>query len=432
MRWPSPLRSLPLRRRLAGYALAAVLAPLLTVLLAILRGQLSLTTDVLAFLVAVMAVAVVGGFVPAVLEAIAGSLLLTFYFTPPVHKFTIAQANNAAALGVFVAAAVVVSFLADDAARHSRQAAEAAEAAQPIAEADRMRTALLAAVSHDLRTPLAAAKAAVSCLRSRDIQLTAQDHDDLLATTDESLDLLTHLVAGLLDVSRLQAGALPVFPRPADLGEIITRSLDDIGPQARAVMVDIPHGLPEAMVDPVIMERVIVNLAANALRYSPAGSPPLLTASARGDRVELRVVDRGPGVPEADRDQMFVPFQRLADAGSTTGVGLGLALARGLTEAMRGTLEPEETPGGGLTMTISVPAVPSTARADRLASRGAGEGSHRREHTHPRRRVLAWLIRPHTGARGSPAWIRLSGRKRGWCCGHCRSRSSRRSAFPGW
>jgi two-component system sensor histidine kinase KdpD len=372
MRWPSPLRSLPLRRRLAGYALAAVLAPLLTVLLAILRGQLSLTTDVLAFLVAVMAVAVIGGFVPAVLEAIAGSLLLTFYFTAPVHKFTIAQANNAAALGVFVAVAVVVSFLVDDAARHTRQAVEAAEAAQPIAEADRMRTALLAAVSHDLRTPLAAAKAAVNCLRSRDIQLTAQDHDDLLATTDESLDLLTHLVAGLLDVSRLQAGALPVFPRPADLEEIITRSLDDIGPQARAVMVDIPHGLPEAMVDPVIMERVIVNLAANALRYSPAGSPPLLTASARGDRVELRVVDRGPGVPEADRDQMFVPFQRLADTGSTTGVGLGLALSRGLTEAMRGTLEPEGTPGGGLTMTISVPAVPSTARADRLASRGAG------------------------------------------------------------
>jgi two-component system, OmpR family, sensor histidine kinase KdpD len=223
-------------------------------------------------------------------------------------------------------------------------------------EADRMRTALLAAVSHDLRTPLAAAKAAVSCLRSRDIQLTAEDHGELLATADESLDQLTHLVASLLDVSRLQAGALPVFPRPADLGEIIACSLSGIGPQARAVMVRIPSDLPRVMVDPPIMERVIANLTANALRYSPGGSPPLLTASARSGQVVLRIVDCGPGVPEADRDRIFLAFQRLGDTGSTIGVGLGLTVSRGLTEAMHGTLEPEETPGGGLTMAISVPA----------------------------------------------------------------------------
>jgi two-component system sensor histidine kinase KdpD len=475
---------LPLRRRLAGYALAAVLAPLLTLLLASLRGQLNLTTDVLAFLVAVIAVALVGGFVPAVLEAIAGFLLLNFFFTPPIHRFTISDANNVLALVIFVAVALVVSFLVDDAARRTKQAARAsaeselmvttagsvlrgqqalaavldrtreafgmesvtllergpdaggaalgpaaswtavaisggpelsrpeeadveipvtdslclalrgralpatdrrilgafaayaaaaleqqrlaaeAEAARPIAEADRMRTALLAAVSHDLRTPLASAKAAVSSLRSLDIQLTAEDHDELLATADESLDRLTHLVDNLLDMSRLQAGAMSVFPRPADLEEIIARSLDDIGPQARTVLVDFPEALPEVMVDPAIMERVIVNLTANALRYSPAASPPLLTASALGDWVEVRVVDRGPGIPESDRDRVFVPFQRLGDTDNTTGVGLGLALSRGLTEAMGGTLEPEETPGGGLTMAISVPVAPGPARPE--------------------------------------------------------------------
>jgi signal transduction histidine kinase len=266
-----------------------------------------------------------------------------------------------------------------------------AEAAGPIAHADRMRTALLAAASHDLRTPLAAAQAAVSCLRSGDIQLTAADQDDLLATAGESLDLLTNLVASLLDVSRLQAGALPVFPRPADLQEIIVRSLGGIGSQAAAVMVDVPRDLPQVMVDPPIMERVIANVTANALRYSPGGSPPLLTASARGDRVELRVVDRRPGVARADRDRMFAPFERLGDTG-TTGVGLGLAVSRGLTEAMAGTLDPEQTPGGGLTMAISVPAVPGSARAC-----PGSPGSRERE----RIGIDPTPSRDHDGA---PAW----------------------------
>ena len=470
---------LPLRRRLAGYGLAAVLAPLLTLFLASLRGGLNLTSDVLFFLVAVIGVALVGGFVPAVLEAIAGSLLLNYYFTPPIHQWTIAEANNALALGVFVAVGLVTSSVVDRAARRSKQAARAsaesellvtaagsvlrgqqalaavldrvreafgmesvtllerepgpargpvtgwapvatsggkalarpedadvdvpvtdtlclglrgralpasdrrtlgafaayaaaaleqqrlaaeAEAARPIAEADRMRTALLAAVSHDLRTPLASAKAAVTSLRSRDVQWTEEDRNELLATADESLDRLAHLVDNLLDMSRLQAGALSVFPRPADLEEIVSRSLDDLGPAARTVMVEIPHTLPEVQVDPAILERVIANLTANALRYSPDGSPPLLTASVLADRVELRIADRGPGIPEADRDRIFVPFQRLGDTDNTAGVGLGLALSRGLTEAMGGTLEPEDTPGGGLTMTLSLPAAPVPAQ----------------------------------------------------------------------
>ena len=145
----------------------------------------------------------------------------------------------------------------------------------------------------------------------------------------------------------------------------MARALDDLGPAGRPVVVDIPDSLPEVRVDPAILERVIVNLTTNAIRYSPADQPPLLTASALGDRVELRVTDRGPGIPEPDRDRVFVPFQRLGDTDNTTGVGLGLALSRGLTEAMGGTLEPEETPGGGLTMTLSLPAAPAPARPGR-------------------------------------------------------------------
>jgi two-component system sensor histidine kinase KdpD len=238
-----------------------------------------------------------------------------------------------------------------------------AEAARPIAEADRTRAALLAAVSHDLRTPLASAKAAVTSLRSRDVEWSAEDHDELLATADESLEKLIRLVENLLDMSRLQAGAMSVFPKPADLGEVVARSLDDLGPGGKTVIVEVPADLPEVLVDPGILERVISNLLANALHYSPAGEPPLLTASSLGERVELRVIDRGPGIPREQAGRMFVPFQRLGDTDNTTGIGLGLALSKGLTEAMDGTLEPEETPGGGLTMLLSLPAVPGTARA---------------------------------------------------------------------
>jgi two-component system sensor histidine kinase KdpD len=260
--------------------------------------------------------------------------------------------------------AAVAGFLARDVIGRTEQGTRAAAgAAGPAAEADRMRAALLVAVSHDLRSPLAAAAAAVSCLRSADLQLAAADQDELLATAEESLDLLSRLAATLLDATRLQAGARSVFPRPADLEEIIECSLAGLGPSGRSVRVDLSPGLPKVVADPPVMERVIANLTANALRYSPAGSPPLLTASARRGRIELRVIDCGPGVPEADRDRMFAPFQRLGDTDSTTGVGLGLAVSRSLTEAMRGTLQPAQTPGGGLTMTMSLPAASGPTRA---------------------------------------------------------------------
>jgi two-component system, OmpR family, sensor histidine kinase KdpD len=141
---------------------------------------------------------------------------------------------------------------------------------------------------------------------------------------------------------------------PSDLGEIVADSLD--GPRARTVLADIPYGLREVMADPAIMERVIANLVGNALRYSPTGSPPLVTARAVRDRVELRVVDHGTGIPEADRKRASLPFQRLGRPSDGTGVGLGLVVSRGLAEAMGGTVESEETPGGGLTMVVSLPA----------------------------------------------------------------------------
>jgi len=232
--------------------------------------------------------------------------------------------------------------------------ARQAAAAKPAIEADRVRTALLAAVSHDLRTPLAAASAAVTSLRNPEVNWSPDDQAELLATADESLQKLTRLIDNLLDLSRLQAGALAVHREPVDLDELVPIALDALGEEAAAVRWRPVPALLPVWADPVLLERVIANLVSNALRYSPASQPPVITASALGDHAELRVIDRGPGIPDADRQQLFLPFQRLGDRDNTTGLGLGLALSRGLTEAMGGWLTPEDTPGGGLTMVITL------------------------------------------------------------------------------
>ena len=175
------------------------------------------------------------------------------------------RAEDQRVIGAFAAQAAVIL------ERH--RLSEAAAAAVPIAEGDRMRTALLAAVGHDLRTPLASAKAAVTSLRSDDIEWSAQDHDELLLTADESLDRLARLVDNLLDMSRLQAGALSVVSRSVALDEVVPLALDDLGPAGRSVVVDVPDDLPEVLADPGLLERVIANLVGNAVRYSPAANP---------------------------------------------------------------------------------------------------------------------------------------------------------------
>ncbi|WDZ82819.1 DUF4118 domain-containing protein [Micromonospora cathayae] len=258
---------------------------------------------------------------------------------------------------------IVEAFAAQAAvALRQERLAEEAATARPLAEADRMRTALLAAVSHDLRTPLASAKAAVSSLRSPDVEFDDADRAELLATADESLDRLGRLVANLLDMSRLQAGALGVTRRAVGLEDVVPRALDEIGPPAAPIATAIPADLPAVLADPGLLERVLVNVVANALRYSPPGQPPTITASAHAGQVQLRVIDTGPGIPEDQWEHVFLPFQRLGDRDNRSGVGLGLALSRGLAEAMGGSITPETTPGGGLTMVLRLPAaVPGDA-----------------------------------------------------------------------
>jgi two-component system sensor histidine kinase KdpD len=447
-------------RQIAGFLLVLLGLPALT---ALLRSgpAISLTNDILLFLVAVVGVALAGGLWPALLAAVAGSLLLNYCFIPPIGRFTIAERDNLLALAIFVVVALAVSWVVDTAARKTRLAARAsadaqtlatvaggvlrgerplialldrlretfafdsvtlleqgalvaevgqprctrsadadvevtaddqvtlllkghtleasdrriveafaaqaavalrqerlsaeAAAVKPLAEADKMRTALLAAVSHDLRTPLSSAKAAVAGLLSEEVHFDAADRRELLQTADESLERLDRLIANLLDMSRLQAGALGVSAIDVGAEDVVPRALDDLGPDGRTVTLVLPDELPPVRTDPALLERVLVNLVANALRHSPAEHPPTITVSRHGEIAELRVIDHGPGVPPDRWDDIFLPFQRLGDRDNHTGVGLGLALSRGLTEAMGGTLTPEETPGGGLTMILTLP-----------------------------------------------------------------------------
>ncbi|MFF0729902.1 ATP-binding protein [Streptomyces sp. NPDC004134] len=457
-------------RIVAGWLVGLVGPVLLTAVMLRLDSTLGLSNEVLAMLMVTVVAALLGGMLPALASASFGSLLLNYYFIPPVRTFTIDEAHNIVSIVVFFAIAVSVASVVHLAARRTSQAArlraeseilsllagsvlrgeaslesllervretfamesaalferepaedrwvcagrvgaakgqlddpEHADADMPVgdsvvlaltgrklpaddrrvlgafaaqaaslldrqrlsaqalearklAEGNRIRTALLAAVSHDLRTPLAAIKAAVTSLRSDDVAWSEEDEAELLAAIEESTDRLDALVGNLLDMSRLQTGTVTPLLRSVDLDEVVPRSL--AGVPRSDVALHIPETLPMVRVDAGLLERSVANVVENAAKYTPRDRPVTIRASALGDRVELRVVDRGPGVPDGEKDRIFEPFQRYGDAPRDAGVGLGLAVARGFAEAIGGTLTAEDTPGGGLTMVLTLRAAP--------------------------------------------------------------------------
>ncbi len=232
--------------------------------------------------------------------------------------------------------------------------ARGAALADRLEASERLRDALLAAVGHDLRSPLASATAAVSGLRSADVAWSRQEREELLDTAEASLNRLSRLVADLLDLSRLRAGVLSVTAQPVWLDDVVPPALDELGAAGQRVGIRWPEEMPPVQADPALLTRALVNIVGNALRYAPVDDPPLVTGSVAGRMVQLRIIDRGPGVPADDLPRIFTPFQRLGDTDNRTGLGLGLALSRGLIEAMGGSLTAEDTPGGGLTMVLTL------------------------------------------------------------------------------
>jgi two-component system sensor histidine kinase KdpD len=232
-----------------------------------------------------------------------------------------------------------------------------ADQADSLARANELRSALLAAVSHDLRTPLASIKAASSSLLSKQLHFGPEETEILLRTIDDESDRLSSLVENLLDMSRLQTGSMKVMDVTTDVSDVVDAAVASLGPRAAAVTSDVPDDLPRIDTDPVLLERAVANLIDNALIHGE-GAGLRIEAGTVAGRVDLRVVDHGPGVPAEDRDLVFRPFQRLGDTENQAGVGLGLAVARGFVEAVGGDLDVDDTPGGGCTMVVRLPAAP--------------------------------------------------------------------------
>ncbi|MFI5912327.1 sensor histidine kinase [Dactylosporangium sp. NPDC051541] len=324
--------------RIRGAVVAVAGLAAATVALEPLRTHVSLATVTLLYLIPVAATAAAGGLLPALAAAVAADLALNFFFVPPLHTLSVASVDNVVVLIVYILVAAAVAVAIKTVGR-----------ARELAEVDRLRTALLDAVSHDLRTPLAGIKAAASTLRDPDLDFGTEDRAALLATVEDSTDRMTALVENLLSLSRLRAGALAVHPEPTALDAVVAEVV-----LHQPVDNQVPDDLPLAVADPGLLQRVVANLVANALAAAPHVR---VTGEAAGERVRLRVIDDGPGVPPNDLARVFAPFQRLGDRENDKGVGLGLAIVRGFVEAMGGTVEASETPGGGLTMTVELPRV---------------------------------------------------------------------------
>lgn len=354
---PPLLRSVPAPRVRGGFVAAAAGLTVLTLAIAPLRSRVELGSTLLVFLLLVVLVAVIGGPWPALTAAVAAFVLVNYFCTAPLHTLRIDSADNLFELVIFLAVAAVVSGVVVVLAARTEQVraiADAAAQARIAIEGDRTRTALLAAVSHDLRSPLASAKASVGGLLSPDVRFDAADTTALLRTADESIDRLVALVEDLLQMSRLQAGALAVSMEEVDVRTVIDDALAFLRVPTGVIDIEVAADATTVWADETLLQRVLSNLLTNALRYSPPGSYPRVGARRHRDSVDLVVSDAGPGVPAAEHDRMFQPFQRLGDTDTDTGTGLGLAIARGLSNAMGASLTPAMTPGGGLSMHLQL------------------------------------------------------------------------------
>jgi two-component system sensor histidine kinase KdpD len=333
------------------YALALVAVALTVAAIGFLRMYADLPTAVLLYLVPIILAATRWGRGPAVVAAVASAVAHDFFFIPPIGTLTITSPDEAVGLALLLFTALVTAQLAETA----RHAAEREREAAVARRSDDLKTALLRAVTHDLRTPLASIKANVSGLRQADVAYSDEDRAELLAAIDDEADRLDRLVANLLDASRLEAGVLVPHKQPQDLAELVRAVLVRLRPltAGRDVQLTIADDLPLVSCDYGQVDQIVTNLLENATRHTPEGTPIEVRLTADGEVARLEVIDHGAGIPPAERERLFRPFER----GQTRapGSGLGLSIAQGLAEAHGGWLEVGDSPAGGTSFCLTLP-----------------------------------------------------------------------------
>ncbi|MDQ1488825.1 MAG: two-component system, OmpR family, sensor histidine kinase KdpD [Actinomycetota bacterium] len=349
------------------------------------RSDITVATAALVLVVPVALGVAVGGFSAVPVGVAFGFLTFDFFFIPPYSTFYVTEWEDWISLVVYAMVGCTVGGVVAQLGRAQREAeARRAEAQllwaerarlveessrlQLLEEVDRLRAALIGSVSHDLRTPLASIKASISDLADPGLLLSDDDRATLLRTTEEETDRLTRLVTNLLDMSRIQAGALVPHTSATPLDELIGAVAGRLGPTLGEgrLAVEIADGLPLADVDYLLVEQVLSNLLENAARYTPPGTAVTVRAAAVGDgEVEVAVVDHGPGVAEQERERIFDQFYRLrAEGQGPVGTGMGLAIVKGIAEAHGGRIWVEGTPGGGATFVLRLPVSPESMLPD--------------------------------------------------------------------
>ena len=292
------------------------------------------------YLFAVLPVAAFWGFRYAVGVSIVSMLAFNFFFLPPTHTLRLAESENWVALAVYILTALSVSELATHARRRARS--------------DEVKTAVLRSVSHDLRSPITAIMTASDVLEDEGEALTPAEREELHLSIRLQIHRLDRLVANLLDLSRLEAGAARPLAELWTVDSLIARALEAIGPENARIDVAVPDESPPISVDAAQLEHALVNLLENALKFSSVTDRVEMRADATRDEVRLRITDHGPGIAPEERKLIFEPFHG-------TGSGLGLAIARGFVELNDGRLWVESEPGRGTTFVVAFPAAQTAA-----------------------------------------------------------------------
>jgi K+-sensing histidine kinase KdpD len=340
-------------RHVAGIVLSLVAVALVTGAVFLLRPVAPVVSLGVLYVVAVVAVAVLYGLAYAIPVSVASMLVFNFLFLPPVHTLALHDSANWVALAVYIAVAVVVSELATRSRRLAREVVEA----ETLRQSDAVKTAVLRAVSHDLRSPLTAIRAASEGLDNPAFELSTEERNGLFETIRIEVGRLGRLVDNLLDLSRLEAGPAVRKPELWTIDTLLARALEQLGVDADRVDVMPASDLGPIRVDAAHVERVLVNLLENALKFSSPTDPVEVSTVAEPGRIVVRVRDRGPGIAEADRERIFDAFERGESV--ARGSGLGLAIARGFAEANGGRVwvEPTAARSGGSTFVLALPAV---------------------------------------------------------------------------